>query len=222
MNSVILISAPAAGKGTISKYIEKKYDMNHISTGDLLRNEVSKETELGLEISELINKGALISDDMLLDLLEKKISRHKKDYVLDGAPRTLNQAKKYDEILNKYNANLLCVIHIETEKEILEKRITGRLICKSCNSIYNKYVDDVSDNKCPKCQNKLSKRKDDSVEVFNSRYETYKKETRPLQDYYKKKGILYTITNNGDIKDAYKQIDDIFLNITGVSKNGKE
>ena len=223
MNSIIFISAPGAGKGTISKYIEEKYNMNHISTGDLLREEMKNDSPLSKEIKDKVNKGLLVDDELLFKLLENKLQNQTKDFILDGTPRNLNQAVMYDELTKKLNINILDVIYIDVLKEVLEKRVTGRLICKDCNSIFNKYLDNELDGICDKCGGVLFKRKDDEIDVFENRYNTFISETKPLKEYYNNKNILKTITNNDDIENTYKQIDDIFKEIiTGECKNGKE
>ena len=207
MKCILLIAAPAAGKGTISKYIEDKYNYKHISTGDLLRNEVKKNTEIGKKITSIINKGSLVGDDIIKEVFEKEFKKVKSNIVLDGIPRTLNQAKMLDELDSEYdNVEIDKVIYIDIDKEIAIERIENRLICEKCGSVFNKTV--LKDDKCIKCGDKLVSRNDDNKETFLDRYDTFLKETKPLKEYYGDKVI--TIYNNSTLEDIFKNVDSIF------------
>ena len=207
MQCIILIAAPAAGKGTTAKYLEDKYNFKHISTGDLLRNEVKNNTELGKKIKSLIDKGSLVSDDVIMDLFEKKFSSLTSNVVLDGMRRTINQAKMLDEIDKKNdNVEINKVINIDIDKQIAIDRIVNRVICDKCGSSYNKNI--IEKSVCTKCGGNLVSRDDDSYETYINRYDTYIKETKPLLDYYKDKVI--TINNNGSLEEMYKLIDKVF------------
>ncbi len=205
MKCIILIAAPAAGKGTISKYIEDKYNYKHISTGDLLREEVKNNTEIGKVIEPLLLKGSLVGDNIIEEVLLKELMKTNSNIILDGYPRTLNQAKKLDELLNKANVELSNVINIDIDKEIAIERITNRLVCDNCKSVYNKKL--IKENICTKCGGNLSSRSDDNKETFLDRYDTFLKETKPLINYYKDK--LVTIYNNSSLEDIFKNVDGI-------------
>lgn len=199
MNNIILIAAPAAGKGTLAKILADKYGYEHISTGDLLR-EVSKEkTSLGEKISLMLQKGELVTDEIVFELLENKLKSITKPYILDGFPRTINQAYKYDELLLRLNKEIGLVVVLNCEYELLEKRIVGRVLCKECGSIYNTLTGVNTPQKegiCDKCGGQLYKRSDDNKESFKNRYETYLEKTKPLIDYYQEKGNLYYINSS--------------------------
>ena len=139
MKNIIFIAPPAAGKGTQSAILEKKYNLPHISTGDILREEAKKDTELGRYIVEVLSSGGLVKDDVTYTLLQNRLSEDdcKNGYVLDGFPRNIEQAYKYDEILEKLNQQLGYVIKLDIDEETLEKRITGRRICENCKTVYN-------------------------------------------------------------------------------------
>lgn len=205
MKCIILIAAPAAGKGTISKYIEDKYNYKHISTGDLLREEVKNNTEIGKVIEPLLLKGSLVGDNIIEEVLLRELLKTNSNIILDGYPRTLNQAKKLDELLNKANVELSNVINIDIDKEIAIERITNRLVCDNCKSVYNKKL--IKENICTKCGGNLSSRSDDNKETFLDRYDTFLKETKPLINYYKDK--LVTIYNNSSLEDIFKNVDGI-------------
>ena len=206
MKCIILIAAPAAGKGTISKYIEDKYNYKHISTGDLLRDEVKKKTKIGLEIKPLLEKGSLVGDDIIEEVFKKEFNKTKSNIILDGIPRTLTQAKMLDNLDEESNnVEITKVINIDIDKEIAINRIENRLICESCGSVYNKNI--IKENVCTKCGGNLSSRSDDTKETFLDRYDTFVKQTKPLLEYYGDKVV--TIYNNTSLEDVYKSVDEI-------------
>lgn len=211
MKNIILIAAPAAGKGTLSDLLVKKYDYLHISTGDLLR-EVSKETtELGQKIAKMLQNGELVTDEIVFELLENKLRQVDKPYILDGFPRTLNQAYKYDELIQKLNKDLGIVVVLNCDYEILKKRIVGRYLCKDCGSIYNTLTGvntPKQEGICDNCGGDLYKRSDDNEESFKTRYETYLEKTKPLIDFYEKKGNLYYIDSQ-TTDTMLKEIEDL-------------
>ena len=207
MKCIILIAAPAAGKGTISKYIEDKYNYKHISTGDLLRKEIKNNTSIGIKIKEIISKGSLVDDKIIEEVFSKEFKKTKTNIILDGIPRTLAQAKMLDNLDKEYdNIDIDKVINIDIDKDIAIERIESRLICEDCGSSYNKNL--IDENICTKCGGKLSARSDDSKETFLDRYNTFLKETKPLLKYYGDKVI--TIYNNSSLEDIYKSVDNIF------------
>lgn len=214
MKSIIFIAPPAAGKGTQSAIIEKKYNLPHISTGDILREESKKDTELGRYIAEVLSNGGLVKDEITYELLTNRLSKEdcKNGYVLDGFPRNIEQAYEYDEILKNLNQELGYVIMLDISKEILEKRITGRRICQECGAVYNinspKEKPQV-ESTCDKCKGRLYQRNDDNITSFNNRYELYIEKTKPLLDYYKEKGILYVISGNDTVETVSNKIEKV-------------
>lgn len=206
MKCIILIAAPAAGKGTISKYIEDKYNYKHISTGDLLREEVRKNTDIGIKIKPILEKGSLVGDDIIEEVFSKELNKTKSNIILDGIPRTLNQAKMLDS-LDKTNDDIEItkVIDIDIDKDIAIERIESRLICESCGSVYNKNM--LKENVCTKCGGNLISRNDDTRETFLDRYDTFVKQTKPVLDYYGDKVV--TIYNNTSLEDVYESVDKI-------------
>ena len=206
MKCIILIAAPAAGKGTISKYIEDKYNYKHISTGDLLRKEIKNNTNIGKRIKSILDKGSLVGDDIIKEVFEKEFKKTKSNIILDGIPRTLAQAKMLD-MLDENNDNIEIdkVIHIDIDKDIAVERIENRLICENCGSVFSKKL--INNNICTKCGDSLISRNDDNKETFLDRYDTFIKETKPLLNYYKDNVI--TIYNNGTLDDIYKDVDSI-------------
>lgn len=205
--NVIFIAPPAAGKGTQAEMLEKEFNMYHLSTGDLLREIASSNTELGKSVKELIDNGKLIDDELMLKLLKEKISSlNTNGIIFDGFPRTIRQAEMLDELLKDMNQKIDRVIYLEVDKEVALKRATGRVTCPNCGSIYNIYFDNIKDNKCNNCGNELSKRMDDTEEKFNTRFDTYLSNTKPVIDYYQNKGLLNTVSSMGDKLDIFNNI----------------
>lgn len=206
MRNVILIAPPAAGKGTQAKLIASTYNIPHISTGDLLRKEINDQSEIGLQVKAVLDSGKLVSDDIVLKLLENRIieSDCLNGYILDGFPRTLVQAENYLNLVEKLNYPLGDVIYINLPKEEARKRIVGRLSCSNCGAIYNDQFEDmkpINFETCDKCGKHLTKRADDTDQVFNERFKTYEDQTLPLIAFFTSKGTLFTV-NSGINKEA--------------------
>ncbi|MEG1739502.1 MAG: adenylate kinase [Erysipelotrichaceae bacterium] len=214
MKSIILIAPPAAGKGTVSFILKEKYHIPHISTGDLLREAVRNNNEFGMLIKETQEKGLLVSDEIVLKLLKNRISDCdcNNGYILDGFPRTINQAVAYEKILADLNKKLGIVILLEVDKELAKNRITGRVSCAKCNAIYNNKFADLKpkvENICDKCNSELTHRSDDNEEAFNQRFDIYLEKTTPLINYYENKNILYRVDSNHGSDSAVATIEEI-------------
>lgn len=214
MKNVILIAPPAAGKGTVSKYLVEELGYTHLSTGDLLRNEIKNGTKIGIQVKEIMDSGQFTPDNIILPLFKSELLRIKdKPFILDGMPRKLNQAEYLTDLFNELNANNYVVINIDAEREILERRIVGRRYCINCGSSYNVYFENFmpkEENICDKCEKELIQREDDNLESFSKRYEDYVREAESLIHYYKEKGLLKTIdaslSNNEIIENILKEI----------------
>ena len=214
MKNIIFIAPPAAGKGTQSAILEKKYNLPHISTGNILREESLKDTELGRYIAEVLSNGDLVKDDVTYTLLRNRLSQDdcKNGYILDGFPRNIEQAYKYDEMLKDLNQELGYVIKLDIPMETLEKRITGRRICPDCNTVYNLNSETEKPKQesiCDKCGGRLYQRNDDNITSFKNRYELYLEKTKPLLDYYKEKGILYIVNGDDTVESIASKIDKV-------------
>jgi adenylate kinase len=213
MKNIIFIAPPAAGKGTMSEILIEKYGYTHISTGDILRSMAKSEDDFGRNLSDLLKQGGLISDDIVNEALKRRLSMNDLDngFILDGFPRNIEQAREYDKILESINKDLGVVIYLDTPREILEKRITGRRICSECGATYNVLTGVNTPKKadtCDKCGGKLYQRNDDNSESFNVRYETFIQKTYPLLDYYEEKNVLYRITSV-DVDNTILEIEAI-------------
>ena len=214
MVNFVFIAPPAAGKGTQSKYLVEKYGYNHISTGDLLREEVKKNTSLGIQINEIISVGKLVDDDLMLSLLENKFNSLLKEennsFIIDGFPRTINQAKMLDNLLGKLNIENYKVIYMDLPYEEAKNRVLGRLICPTCGKSYNELVSSLmpkQDGICDNCNSKLDKRSDDTEETFKERFDTYVINTKPILDYYIGINKLINIDASKNAEDIFKDIE---------------
>lgn len=217
MKNLILIAAPGAGKGTLSKDLLSKYDYVHISTGDLLREQVAKGDELGKKIHEMQMSGGLVTSEIVYEALESKLNSPEcnNGYILDGFPRNIEQAKEYDKMLERLNREIGLVIVLDIPREMLIERITGRFMCKECGAIYNIFSEQMSpsvEGKCDKCEGELYQRKDDNLEAFETRYQTYLDSTTPLIDFYKEKGVLHVIDGSKGHLYTFEQVEKLLNN----------
>lgn len=210
MRSIILIAPPAAGKGTQSDMLVEKYGFAHISTGDMLR-EVAKYDS---DIKAKLDNGELISDDIVFSLLEKRLSDEdcKKGFILDGFPRNVNQAIKFDEMIKKLDIDSNVVIFLDVDKDTACKRIVGRLSCPNCKKVYNDMIMESMpkiSGKCDDCNVSLIRRSDDNSVTFGKRYDEYLKNTAPLIDFYEKKGIFHKVDSGMGKDIVFESIKDI-------------
>ena len=213
--NIILFGPPGAGKGTQSNNIVNFFKLHKISTGDLLRNEVKNNTKLGDKINLIIKKGALVSDDIINDLIVNILSDNKfyNRLIFDGYPRNLYQAKTLDILLKKYNQKISCVLCLNVDKNLIVKRILGRQICTNCELIFNEYYhpSTIKNHNCgPKF---LDKRSDDNEKTIISRYETYLEKTLPILDFYKEQNLLHQINGMADIDQIFKEIQGIIASL---------
>ncbi len=198
MKSIIFIAPPAAGKGTQAKLVSDEYNIPHISTGDLLREEVSKETPLGKEIKDVMEKGNLVSDEIITTLLRNRITSSdcKNGYILDGYPRNITQARIYNDLLDELKLDKSVVIFFDIDKETALKRTVSRIVCPSCGASYNLLIEELKpkkENICDRCNHELKVRADDTAETFIHRFDTYINSTKELIDYYQAQNMLHRI-----------------------------
>ncbi|MDO5715216.1 MAG: adenylate kinase [Tissierellia bacterium] len=206
---LVILGPPGAGKGTQADYIIEKYDIPHISTGDIFRENIKNETELGKKASSYMDKGLLVPDELVIDLVEDRISKEdcKDGFLLDGFPRTVAQAVSLDAILDKQGTQLNRVINIDVKPEILIDRAVGRRICKTCGATYHvSFNPPKEEGFCDKDHTKLVQRPDDTAETVKTRIQVYFDQTAPLIDYYQAQGLLLNV-------DGAKDIDKVFEDI---------
>ena len=214
--NIILLAPPAAGKGTQSNLLEKEYNLNHISTGDLLRSASSKNDPLGMKLKEIMESGKLVSDDIVLEVFNSYLdTTDNMNLLLDGFPRNIYQAEQLDEILESKNSKIDYVFLLNVSKDVLADRITGRRLCKSCGKVYNVNIESLkptNDNVCDECGSNLTWRSDDNYETFEIRYNEYLEQTSPLIDYYKNKNVLFEINGEGTTEEIFNHINNIINN----------
>ncbi len=207
---IVLLGAPGCGKGTQAKMLVEKYNVEQISTGDLLRAAVASGSELGKEAKAIMEAGQLVSDKIVLGLISEKLASPElsNGFILDGFPRNLAQAKALDALLNKKELPLDAAIHIHVEAEEIVKRITGRRSCGDCGAIYNIHFSAPSeDGVCDKCSSKnLQHRADDNEDTVRSRLQVYEEQTAPLVAYYSEKNLLATIPGTGSIDNIFNAV----------------
>ena len=195
---IILLGSPGAGKGTVSKLLIAHDNSAHISTGDILRNNVKEGTPLGKKAKEYMDRGDLVPDSLIMDMMEERLQEPdcKKGFILDGFPRTIPQADALGELLKKLGLNVDLVVNMEIGKQVVLDRLTTRRTCSnsSCQAIYNvKTMPTKVEGICDKCGSPVIQRSDETEEAILNRLETYNRQTAPLIDYYGKQGMLKTI-----------------------------
>lgn len=217
MKNIMFIAPPAAGKGTQAELVTKKYNIPHISTGDILR-EISKEdSEIGSYVYETLASGKLVKDEITYKLIEERLNKEdcKNGYIIDGFPRNLDQAIEYDKILANLGYEIGNVIYLEISEKTLEKRITGRRLCEDCHAIYNINDENSSpkvESVCDKCGGKLYQRNDDNLEAFQTRYKMYLEKTAPIIEHYKKQNVLHVINGEDTVENIFNTVDEIISN----------
>lgn len=206
---LIILGPPGAGKGTQAAFIAKKYQIPHISTGDIFRANIKGNTPLGKKAQEYMNKGELVPDELTCDLVFDRIAQDdaKGGFLLDGFPRNIFQAEKLDEVLEKDNLKIDCVINIAVQDEVLIERAVGRRICKDCGATYHiAFNKTKAEGVCDSCGGALYQRDDDKEETIVNRIKVYNENTKPLIDYYTKQGNIANIDGQKDINLVFEDI----------------
>jgi adenylate kinase len=199
---IIIFGPPGSGKGTVSEEVAKVYGIPHISTGDLLREHVAKKTALGMRAKEYMDRGELVPDELVNEILEEALSRSecKKGFILDGYPRTVAQAEELEKILNKLSLHIDCVLNLNVSEEEIVRRLSARRVCKVCGAIYNLMTNPPKvEGICDKCGGTLILRDDDKPEVVKTRLQTYVEMSAPVLSHYLAKNKVLNIDGAGDI-----------------------
>jgi adenylate kinase len=201
---IIFLGSPGVGKGTIADMLKDKYNLKKISTGDLLRENISNNTDLGIKAKEYIDKGELVSDEIVIGILEKAI-QDLDSFILDGFPRTINQAKALEKITSIDRA-----VNFFAKDETIIDRLSGRRICLKCNAIYHiRNIPPKQDNVCDVCNTELTQREDDKEEAIKNRLEQYKQQTKPLEDFYKDKNLLVEVDTDKPLEEIFKDTKSV-------------
>lgn len=210
--NIILMGLPGAGKGTQASEIVKKFPIPHISTGDMFRKAIKDETDLGKEAKSYMDRGELVPDEVTVGIVKERISEDdaKKGFLLDGFPRTIDQAEALNEIMSELGRNIDAVINIEVPEEELMNRLTGRRICEKCGTTYHLVFNPPKvGGICDIDGGKLYQREDDNPETVSNRLNVNVKQSKPILEYYNEKGVLKNIDGAKDIDDVTKDVIDI-------------
>ena len=209
--NIVLFGPPGAGKGTQAQFIVKKHNYFQLSTGNLLREEISLKTSLGLEIEKLISNGKFVSDNIVNRLLRQSIINLKfRDRIIfDGYPRNVDQAMNLESILGEFEQTIGHIIFLNVTRDIIEKRIMGRVTCEKCHMTLNEFFNKKQIELHPCGKEYLKKRKDDNLDVIISRYDTYMNVTKPILDFYSKNENFTEIDGGAEIEQITNKINDV-------------
>lgn len=206
---IIMLGAPGAGKGTQAKKLSAKYDIPHISTGDIFRANIKNQTELGVKAKEFMDQGLLVPDELVVDLVADRIQKDdcSKGFVLDGFPRTIPQAEALDVALKAMNQKMDFAIDVDVPDEVIVTRMGGRRACVDCGGTYHlKYIPTKVEGICDNCGGKLILRSDDEPSTVLKRLGVYHEQTQPLIEYYTTAGILKSVDGTMDIDVIFSSI----------------
>ena len=209
---IIMLGAPGAGKGTQAQMIADKYNIPHISTGDIFRANIKNGTELGKKAKEFMDKGLLVPDELTVELLLDRVANEdcKDGYVLDGFPRTIPQADVLDKELTKLGDKVDFAVNVDVPDENIVRRMSGRRACLKCGATYHiEHIPPKTEGICDKCGSELVQREDDKPETVQNRLSVYHEQTQPLIEYYDKKNILKTVDGTKDMQEVFNDIVNI-------------
>ncbi|MBM7580789.1 adenylate kinase [Jeotgalibacillus terrae] len=210
--NIVLMGLPGAGKGTQAERIIEKYNIPHISTGDMFRAAIKDGTELGMKAKSYMDQGDLVPDEVTIGIVRERLSKNdcQEGFLLDGFPRTVAQADALDALLKDLGKELDYVLNIKVEKEELMTRLTGRWICKTCGATYHTVFNPPAvEGVCDKDGGELYQREDDKPETVQNRLDVNMKQTQPLLDFYSQKGVLRDIDGQQDINKVFADVDEL-------------
>ena len=203
---LLFFGPPGAGKGTQAKKVSEIFKIEHISTGDILREAVNKGSELGKKVKTIIDKGELVPDEIMNELVKEKI-KDLESFILDGYPRTIEQAKSLDRTLKELNKQIDAVVLIDVPEEEIVNRISSRRVCPNCGKVYNLItLKPKNDELCDNCGTNIIQRNDDREEIVRERYKIYQRNTYPVIEFYRKNNTIITIDGSKDVEDVTKEL----------------
>ena len=210
---LVFLGPPGAGKGTQAKLLSQRMGFLHLSTGDLLREAVKNQTPLGKKAKEYMDRGELVPDELIVQLIEETMPKDG-NVILDGFPRTVNQALALEEMLKGKGEKISKVLFFDVPDEVIIDRLSGRRVCSKCGAVYHvKYNPPKIEGVCDLCGGSLVQRDDDKEEVVKKRLEVYRKQTQPLIEFYQDRGIIYRL-------DAEKGVEELFEEVKGLVRDG--
>jgi adenylate kinase len=210
---LVFLGPPGAGKGTQAKLLSQRMEFLHLSTGDLLREAVKNQTPLGKKAKEYMDRGELVPDGLIVQLIEETMPKDG-NVILDGFPRTVNQALALEEMLKGKGEKISKVLFFDVPDEVIIDRLSGRRVCSKCGAVYHvKYNPPKVEGACDLCGGSLVQRDDDREEVVKKRLEVYRKQTQPLIEFYQDRGIIYRL-------DAGKAVEELFEEVKGLVRDG--
>jgi len=210
---LVFLGPPGAGKGTQAKLLSQRMGFLHLSTGDLLREAVKNQTPLGKKAKEYMDRGELVPDELIVQLIEETMPKDG-NVILDGFPRTVNQALALEEMLKGKGEKISKVLFFDVPDEVIIDRLSGRRVCSKCGAVYHvKYNPPKVEGACDLCGGSLVQRDDDREEVVKKRLEVYRKQTQPLIEFYQDRGIIYRL-------DAEKGVEELFEEVKGLVRDG--
>ena len=204
---IVLLGPPGAGKGTHAKLLSERYGLPHISTGDILRTRISDGTPLGKKVRSFVEKGQLVPDDLVIKMVNERLEQAdaQAGFILDGFPRTVEQAKALDEILSARETAIDLALDFDTSEEVIVDRLSGRRTCSKCGTNFHiRNIPAKRDGICDYCGSALSQRKDDEEATVRKRLQVYRKQTEPLIEFYRKRGLLRVVDGNLDVNPLQK------------------
>ena len=203
---LLFFGPPGAGKGTQAKIVAKEFNVEHISTGDILREAVNKGTDLGEKVKNIMERGELVPDEIMNELVKQKLEEVN-SFILDGYPRTLEQAKFLDAVLKQIKKEIDAAVLIDVPEDEIVKRISNRRVCPNCGKVYNLItLKPKNDEKCDNCGTKIVQRDDDKENVVRERYRIYRKTTEPVIEYYRKNNKIVTVNGVQDVEEVTKEL----------------
>lgn len=208
----LIFGAPGSGKGTQSHLLSEKFGLKHLSTGDMFRKNLKENTELGKKARSFMDQGNLVPDDLVTSMVAQELKgSSSQSYILDGFPRTTEQAKGLEDICSQENMDIKGVLYLNVPDSDIVERLSGRRVCSSCGAVYHASANPESEpGVCDKCGGDVVQRKDDTEEVIQHRLAVYKSSTEPLMAYYKEKGLFFEVNGLGGTQEVFERLESVF------------